>query len=152
MTLKLDMIKAYNRIEWDFLHNMMLKMGFPPCWVDRVMTCVSTVSYSFLINCQPQDPIIPQRGLRQGDPISPYLFLLCAEGFGGLIKKAHEDGKLHGIAVNRGAPSLSHLFFADDSVLFSRANLREASTLKNILQTYEKLSGQKINIEKSEVS
>lgn len=152
MALKLDMNKAYNRVEWDFLRLIMLKMEFPVCWVDRVMLCVSTVCYSFLVNGQPTHPIIPQRGLRQGDPISPYLFLLCAEGLGGLLQKAHDDGKLHGIAVNRGAPLISHLFFADDCILFARANLREAACLKSIFQTYESLSGQKINIAKSAVS
>lgn len=152
MALKLDMSKAYDRIEWDFLQLIMVKLGFLRQWVERVMLCVSTVSYSFLINGQPTEPIVPQRGLRQGDPISPYLFLLCAEGFGCLLREAHDAGRFHGISICRGAPSVSHLFFADDSLLFTRASLDDAEVIKAILHTYEGLSGQKINIEKCEIS
>lgn len=93
------------------------------------MLCVSTVSYSFLINGQLSDSIAPQRVLRQGDHLSPYLFLLCADVFGSLLKKAHEDKRLQGIAISRSAPRISHLFFADNSVIFSRASLGAASTL-----------------------
>lgn len=152
MALKLDMSKAYDRIEWDYLSSIMIQMGFPTQWVDRVMLCVSSVSYSFLVNGQPTDRIIPQRGLRQGDPLSPYLFLLCAEGFGCLIRKAHEERVLHGISISRACPNLSHLFFADDSLIFARANLGNATAIKKILQTYEFLSGQQINLDKSEIS
>lgn len=152
MALKLDMSKAYVRVEWDFLHATLTKMGFLASWVDRVMICISSVSYSFLVNGQPTEAISPQRGLRQGDPLSPYLFLLCAEVFGSLIKRAHEGGMLHGISISRQAPIVSHLFFADDSAIFSRANLGNATSIKSILQSYEQLSGQKINFDKSEIS
>lgn len=152
MALKLDMSKAYNRIEWDFLCVVMLKMGFPSSWVDRVMICISSVTYSFLINGQPTDPIIPKRRLRQGDPIFPYLFLLCAEGLGGLLNQAHMENRLHGISVCRGAPSITHLFFVDNSIIFARTNLGNAAAIKSILSSYEQLSGQKINGDKSAIS
>lgn len=104
------------------------------------------------INGHVTKSIIPQRGLHQGDPICPYLFLLCVEGFGCLIKEALRAGRLHGVTVTRGAPRLSHLFFTDDSIIFTRASMGDASPIKEILQTYENLSGQVININKSEVS
>ena len=86
-TLKIDMSKAYDRIEWDFLKSMMLKLGFDAKWVEMIMLCVSTVSYSVIRDGNDVGPIIPTKGLRQGDPLSPYLFILCAEGLSSLIRK-----------------------------------------------------------------
>lgn len=110
MALKLDMSKAYDRVEWDYLACVLITMGFPATWIDRVMICVTTVSYSFLVNGTVSDVIVPNRGLRQGDPLSPYLFLLCVVGLGALIKQAHQDNIIHGISIVRKAPLISHLF------------------------------------------
>ena len=85
LALKLDVSKAYDRVEWNFHHGIMVRLGFPEIWVDRVMCCVTTPSYSILINGKPYGTISPSRGLRQGDPLSPYLFLLCTEGFTSLL-------------------------------------------------------------------
>ena len=152
MAFKLDMSKAYDRVEWSFLERVMLKMGFGSFWIDKIMTCLSSVSYVFKLNGRVEGNIIPSRGLRQGDPLSPYLFLLCAEAFSAMLAKAANDGRIHGARVCRSAPRISHLFFADDSILFTRATLQECSVVADILSTYERASGQKINFSKSEVS
>ena len=83
--MKFDISKAYDRVEWDFLQGIMTKLGFPEKWIQWVMGCVTTPTFSILINGKAYDNIRPFRGIWQGDPLSPYLFLLCAEGFISLL-------------------------------------------------------------------
>ena len=106
----LDMSKAYDRVEWDFLEKMMYKLGFEETWVKRIMLCVSMVSYRFKVNGECTDVVLPQCSLRQGDPLSPYLFLICAEGFSSLLNRAEVNGTLTGIRICNAAPSFNHLF------------------------------------------
>ncbi|XP_057452170.1 uncharacterized protein LOC130743990 [Lotus japonicus] len=152
MALKLDMSKAYDRVEWPFLQSVMTSMGFPLCWVNLIMRCVSSVSFSILLNGNRQAPFAPHRGLRQGDPLLPYLFILCGEVFSAMINKAVLNSSLHGVKISRSAPVISHLLFADDSVIFARADVQEAECIRNILSSYERASGQAINLDKSMLS
>ena len=145
MALKLDMSKAYDRVEWARLDKIMEKLGFHSRWRRLMMQCISSVTYDVRINGKPSGHIIPTRGLRQGDPLSPYLFLLCAEGLSALIKKASADGLLEGISVSRGGPCLSHLFFVDDSLIFCKATIEECEVLQRVMSKNEKASGQQLN-------
>jgi hypothetical protein len=151
MALKLDMSKAFDRVEWDFLEAIMRKLGFADRWVQLLMTCVHTVTYSILINGQPYGLITPSRGLRQGDPLSPYFFILCAEGLSSLLQHAERNRLITGLPIVRGGLRLNHLFFADDSLLFCKANFNEWTNIQDILSVYEKASGQKVNREKTSI-
>ena len=146
------MSKAYDRIEWLFLRRMMQALGFDEAWIELVMVCITSVEYKVIQDGCEVGPIVPGRGLRQGDPISPYLFIMCVEGLSSLMRKYELGGLIHGCKVARNAPMISHLFFADDSFLFFRADMEECSKIKEVLTIYEKASGQVINFQKSSVS
>ena len=145
MALKLDMTKAYDRVEWSYMEKVLIKMDFQNRLVHLMMACITTASYSVLINGQPHRHITPTRGLRQGNPLSPYLFLMCTEGLHGLINKAAIDGSIRGVSLCRNGPKLTHLLFADDSLIFYRAKEEECQTLLEVLAKYERASGQQIN-------
>ncbi|XP_042974832.1 uncharacterized protein LOC122306468 [Carya illinoinensis] len=151
MALKLDMSKAYDRVEWDFLEVVMCKMGFDRRWVTLVMNCIRSVSYSVLLNGEAQSTFKPTRGLRQGDPISPYLFIICAEALSNLLTQAESKGKISSIPMGRGPTKINHLFFADDSMIFCKASTLEWRRMLGMLTTYEQASGQLLNKEKSAI-
>lgn len=119
MSLKIDISKAYNRVDWGFLRHMMLRMGFHPTWVQWILQCVSSVNYSILVNNARVGPIFPSRGLRQGNLLSPYLFIIVVEGLTALIHHASARRDSHEVKICRRAPILTHLLFADDCFLFS---------------------------------
>jgi exonuclease III len=145
MALKLDMSKAYDRVEWRFVEMVMRRLGFSIEWIRLIMMCISSVSYSVLINGKQYGHFGATRGIRQGDSLSPYLFLLCAEGLSSLLRIAHVERNIKGVQASRGGPVLTHLFFADDSLLFCQASLANGEALINILQLYEEASGQQLN-------
>jgi hypothetical protein len=151
MAVKVDMSKAYDRVEWNFLEGVMEKMGFDRRWIELTMMCVRSVSYGVIINGKVCRSIIPQRGLRQGNPISPYLFLLCSEVLSSLLTKANEVGTLTGVPSSRRGPSISHLFFADDSLLFCRSTLPQWNSLTRVLRCYEEASGHHLNTAKTSI-
>jgi len=113
VALKLDISKGYDRLGWDYLRAIMTQMGFSFRWVSWIMLCVEVVHYSVLVNGASVVPIVPGRDLRQGDPLSPYLFIICAEGLPSLICEAERRNDIRGTMICTDAPIISHLLFVD---------------------------------------
>lgn len=151
VALKLDISKAYDKVSWSYLKQRIQSHGFCDKWIGWIMRCVSTVSYEINFNGSTIGPIYPKRGLFQGDPLSPYLFLFCVEGFSNLLDRAEEERKINGCKIAPTAPVVSHLLFADDSFLFFKETVNEAICIKGILENYAEMSGQEVNYQKSEV-
>ncbi|BFG21593.1 hypothetical protein CerSpe_078670 [Prunus speciosa] len=143
---------AYDRIEWDFLFVLMEKMGFASNWIRLVKACLTTVSFAVIVNGRPGRSFKPSRGLRQGDPLSPYLFLLVSEALSMNLTKAVSNGEISGIRIARRCPILSHLFFADDSLFFVKADVLNCRNLKGVLDSCCLASGQCINYQKRRTS
>ncbi|KAA3478996.1 reverse transcriptase [Gossypium australe] len=137
MAVKLDMSKAYDRVEWEFIKQVMRKMGFAIRWIDLIMKSVTTASYAVIINGNRGCPFQPTMGLRQGDPLSPFLFLIYSEGLSALMRLAKLKGLVKGAKASRKGPEISHLLFSDDCILFGEATEKGATILKEIQKEYE---------------
>nr|XP_025661966.1 uncharacterized protein LOC112757626 [Arachis hypogaea] len=151
MAIKVDMSKAYDRVEWSFVWFIMKKLGFCSKWIEWMKACVSTISYSVIVDGTSTGFLKPSRGLRQGDPPSPYLFLFYAEGLSYLLHKGEQNNLFQGLRLNSRCPTIHHLLFTDDSLLFCKATQYNCFNLSQILQLYGRLSGQQINFSKSAV-
>lgn len=149
MAMKLDMSKAYDRVEWNYLCKVMEKMGFSLKWISLIVKCVQSVRYSVLVNGKYSDTSVPSRGLRQGDPLSSYLFLLCAEGLSSMLQGVESEGLLKGVEVSKRGTCISHLMFADDCLIFCKAELNQWRSLRDILNVYELVFGQQLNMGKT---
>ncbi|GLT87976.1 hypothetical protein SLE2022_060240 [Rubroshorea leprosula] len=149
--LKLDLEKAYDRLEWGFIHEALCYFNFPPSTIKLIMSCVCTTSISILLNGNRTDTIYPSRGIRQGDPLSPYLFILCMEFLALKIFVDMDSGIWKGSKAGRSGPVFSHLFFADDVIFVGKATLENCNYLVSLLDFFCSRSGQNINHNKSRV-
>lgn len=148
--IKIDLSKAYDRINWIYLRMLLTHLGFKVDFIRWIMGCITDVSYAILINGAATSFFKGQRGLRQGCPLSPLLFLLVAEGLSQLIHKSRREGKITGLeaAVNL---FISHLLFVDDILIFTNGSLNELKELKSILELFLKATGMQINARKSQI-
>lgn len=128
---------------------MLVQMDWAYKWVDLVMKMVTSVAYKYKINGFVSRKLIPSRGLCQGDPLSPYLFIHVVDVLSHMLLKAKEQGRIKGINLSMGGPNITHLFFADDSLLFAKATEEEMYQLIQILNLYSRAFGQRINVNKS---
>jgi hypothetical protein len=151
LILKVDFEKAYDSVEWSFLDYMLGRFGFGEKWKKWIRTCVFSGSMSVLVNGSPTEEINIHRGLKQGDPLAPFLFLLVAEGLGGLMKKAVDLNRFSGFQVGRGGAIISHLQYADDTLCIGEATTENLWALKAILRGFEMVSGLKVNFWKSNI-
>lgn len=124
-------------------------MGFNEAQISKNMICVETMSYFILVNGAPHEKLNPLRGLRQGDPLSPYIFLICVEGFLALLNREEYKLIFQGLRINKHCPSTSHIFFVDDSLIVCRASRKDCDVIKNVIKTYEIAPGQTVNLDKS---
>ncbi|KAL0751744.1 hypothetical protein Bca101_033747 [Brassica carinata] len=122
MAVKTDMSKAFDIVEWSFLETLREKMGFDRRWISWIMSCISSVSYSVLLNGRSHGFIRPERGIRQGDPLSSFLLILCDESLVHSVNMAEASGRLHGIRLSSNGLAVHHLLFADDNLLMCRAS------------------------------
>ncbi|KAK2654152.1 hypothetical protein Ddye_014008 [Dipteronia dyeriana] len=151
MAMKLDMSKTYDQVEWGFIDLMVVKMGFSEKWQNLIMNCISTISYSVRLNGEFFGNIKPSRNLRQCDHLSLYLFLICTEGLSSLIRGAQERGEIIRFKSCMSGPTILHIFFADDSLLFTRADSSNCQAICRIMRNYYEDSGQLVNFNKSTI-
>ncbi|XP_058216715.1 uncharacterized protein LOC131327580 [Rhododendron vialii] len=151
LILKLDFEKAYDCVNWGFLLYMLKKAGFGDKWCGWIRECCSTVSMSVLINGSATQEFQTQKGLRQGDPLSPFLFNVVAEALNILLERAQEKNIIKSVKLGSNGVTISHLLFADDTILFCNNDLEEMGNIKRILRCFQLMSGLKINYSKSSV-
>ena len=151
MVIKLDLEKAYDRLEWSFVRSMLFSFGFHKDTVELVMSCISSTPAFLLFNGSKLESFNPSRGLRQGDPISPYIFILCMEFLSSLINKKCEEGKWVKVKASCSGPGFSHSFFADDLLLYAKADRGNCEAIVEVLEEFCELTGQKISRVKSKV-
>ena len=136
MIFKIDLEKAYDKISWDFLGKALFNINLNVKWVKLIMSCVSGGHTSVLWNGEPLPQITQRRGLRQGDPLSPYLFVICMEYLSGLILDRVEKKQWEGIKASPNGPTITHLFFADDLILFDNADKVNCATILEVLEEF----------------
>jgi hypothetical protein len=143
--LKLDLTKAYDCVEWVYIEEVLDRLGFQRQWVRWIMQCVTTIWFSIHFNNVSLESFAPSRGLRQGDPLSPYLFLFVADGLSKLLQREVNQGSLQELHICRRALGISHLLFADDTLLFMHISDEQTKAIKHVMSTYEKCADQLIN-------
>ncbi|KAJ0876108.1 putative RNA-directed DNA polymerase [Helianthus annuus] len=149
MIFKVDIHKAYDSLCWNFLNTIMEQMGFPTKWRDWIMATLKTARASVLVNGSPTMEFECSRGLRQGDPLSPFLFLIAMEALSGIMKKASGDGLFRGVRCNNSGMVLSHFLYADDVVFLGEWSESNAKNLRRILRCFYLSSGLQVNFSKS---
>ncbi|XP_060170510.1 uncharacterized protein LOC132601447 [Lycium barbarum] len=145
VVLKLDMAKAYDRVSWSYLIRVLRKMGFAEIFIDMVWRLIANNWYSILLNSQAHGFFHSTRGVKQGDPLSPALFILSAEVLSRALNSLFENNDFRSYGMPKWSANLNHLAYADDIIIFSSADARSLDLIMEVLYAYEQVSGQLIN-------
>ena len=149
--LKVDLTIAFDRLEWSFISEALHRLGLNTNFINLIHACISTPTLAVLVNDEPSDYFNPQRGLRQGCPLSPYLFVIAINELSIRLHEALHNNNLSGISLGMGAPPIHSLLFADDLILCGKAIVEEAQAIKTILYEFCQQSGQTPNLQKSSI-
>ena len=149
VAMKLDLQKAYDKVNWGFLKMVLTRFGFSSKFIGWIMECISSMSFSILVNGGMTKIFKPSLGLRQGNPLSPYLFIICQEVLSRLIDREFLYGNVKGVKMNVAGLAFTHVMYADDIMVFAKANCREVKILDECLDKYCAWSRQLINRSKS---
>ena len=147
--LKVDLAKAFDRLEWSFIRNALVRLGLNNHFINLIHACISNPTFSVLANGEPGDHFASKRGIRQGCPLSPYLFVVAINELS--INLQHEmiNNNLAGVTLGPSCPPIHSLLFADDLILCGQATMQEATKIKAILHEFCSNSGQTPNLQKS---
>ena len=148
--VKIDLQKAFDSVEWVFVEQILKEFGFPWKFISWIMSCITTVSFRIAINGKPSELFEGRKGLRQGDPLSPLLFVLSIEYLSRCLSKLKElkEFKYHPKCARL---NITHLCFADDLLLFARGDMDSLKALTGVLDKFAKVSGLKVNPQKCEI-
>lgn len=149
MVLKIDFEKAFDKVKWDFVLEVLKCMNFDQKWLEWISAIFRSSKISILVNGTPSDEFTPTQGLRQGDPLSPLLFNLVGEVLAKLLERASELHIIKGISMPNCQITVTHLQFADDVILFLHPDINSVFGIKRVLQCFQIISGLKINFSKS---
>lgn len=149
--IKVDLARAYDRLSWDFIHGVLLEIGLLVIMIDLIMECISSVKTNVIWGGSRSVFFSPTRGIRQGDPVSPYIFVLCMDKLSHLIMEAVEEGSWHPLKAGKNGPLISHLMFADDLLLFGQATRSEMEGVNKVLDRFCAMSGQQVSREKTSI-
>eukprot|EP00253_Pinus_taeda_P009224 PITA_09224 len=152
MIMQLDIAKAYDKVNWIYIKKVLTSFGFDHNSVRWVMALVTTSSFSILVNGSPSYIFIPSRGVRQGDPLSPFLFILMMEGLGRSIKHAKAMGKIKGLQLSKNGQAPTHQQFVDDTMQQGIPTVKEASAYNKILKEFTMATAMEVNLSKSKIS
>ena len=151
MALKIDLEKTFDHLEWSFIKEVLVHFNFPSNLTAIILDCISSTSVSMLFNGGKLPAFSPSHGIQQGDPLLSYIFILCLEYLGFLIQDKTANNTWKPIKAFRSSPAFSHLFFADNLMLFGQANLKNSEAINEVQTIFCCLFGQRVSKEKSRV-